>query len=349
MSFAARRLFQLRLGEHAEALAFSPDGKTLAVGTLAGALSLVDAESGELRRGWEGHHDGVYSAAFSPDGGLLAVGTGAGEGLLYKVSDGSLVASLKVGTGWTEHIAWGKGGTAVAFAAGKVLTVATPAGMPQGRFDGHESSVTALLARPKVGGFATGCLQSARLIGKAGTKVERLLEDGSGIVALTMSPDEQWLIAGHQDGSMRAWNLTSGSDLEMSGYPTKVRALAWGERGPWLATAGGSTVVLWSFTGKGPARTKPAEIEGHSDKIMGLAFAQGGQLLLSAGADGLFHGAVQEGKEFRSVFVDDVKGPLVRLVVARQGTAAAAAGRGGDVFAWGLRRGAAGAEGEGGA
>ena len=56
-------------------IAFSPDGAVLAVGLKDGAISLLEADSGELRQALTGHLDGVTSLAFSPDGLWLASGS----------------------------------------------------------------------------------------------------------------------------------------------------------------------------------------------------------------------------------------------------------------------------------
>ena len=43
----------------------------------------------------------------------------------------------------------------------------------------------------------------------------------------------------------------------MSGYSTKVRELSWHANSRFLATGGGPAVVVWDFSGKGPAGSKP--------------------------------------------------------------------------------------------
>jgi RNA polymerase sigma factor (sigma-70 family) len=56
----------------AVALAFSPDGKTLATGHDGGTVRFWETASGKIRRDWQAHPDSVYSLAFSPDGNLFA-------------------------------------------------------------------------------------------------------------------------------------------------------------------------------------------------------------------------------------------------------------------------------------
>jgi len=57
------------------AVAFSPDGKTVASGSFDKTVRLWDAATGEERQKLEGHDDCVSIVAFSPDGKTVASGS----------------------------------------------------------------------------------------------------------------------------------------------------------------------------------------------------------------------------------------------------------------------------------
>ncbi len=57
-----------------EGVAFSPDGKTLALASREGNIHLWDVPTGELRESLKGHSGAVSAVAFSPDGRTLASG-----------------------------------------------------------------------------------------------------------------------------------------------------------------------------------------------------------------------------------------------------------------------------------
>src|SRR5271163_2406620 len=56
-------------------VAFSPDGKSLASGSLDKTLKLWDLSSSRRRSTFNGHKDFVLSVAFSPDGNWLISGS----------------------------------------------------------------------------------------------------------------------------------------------------------------------------------------------------------------------------------------------------------------------------------
>jgi WD40 repeat protein len=56
------------------AMAFSPDGRTIALGDSDGGVSLWETATGQLRRRFSGHDGAVTALAFSPDGRRLASG-----------------------------------------------------------------------------------------------------------------------------------------------------------------------------------------------------------------------------------------------------------------------------------
>ena len=73
------------------ALAWSDDGKHIAVGGASPEVTIYDAESGKRTATCKGHRAGIYAVAFSPDGQRWRRGGFDGEVRLYRVGTGELV------------------------------------------------------------------------------------------------------------------------------------------------------------------------------------------------------------------------------------------------------------------
>ncbi|MDH4096375.1 MAG: hypothetical protein OEV81_16500, partial [Betaproteobacteria bacterium] len=76
------------------AVAFSPDGQTIASGSFDNTVILWNLQGQMLHRPLQGHEDGIMRVAFSPDGRLLASASTDGTVRLWDVKSGALVARL---------------------------------------------------------------------------------------------------------------------------------------------------------------------------------------------------------------------------------------------------------------
>jgi WD40 repeat protein len=79
------RAFAVPIQARVFSLAWSPDGKMMALGTADGEVVLLELASGQVRRRLAGHHSYVQSLAFSPDGKTLASGSADATALVWDV------------------------------------------------------------------------------------------------------------------------------------------------------------------------------------------------------------------------------------------------------------------------
>jgi hypothetical protein len=95
-------------------VAFSPDGRLLASGSLDATIKLWEVASGREVRTLTGPTGYVFSVAFSPDGRLLASGSSDTTIRLWEVATGSLVRTLTGHTDWVTSVAFSPDGRLLA-------------------------------------------------------------------------------------------------------------------------------------------------------------------------------------------------------------------------------------------
>src|SRR4029077_6213595 len=96
-----RRLWALRDRRAIPAVAFAPDGKTLAIGSFTGEAKVFNSVEGRLQATYGGHGKVARAVAFAPDGRLLAVGSYEGFIKLWDMARGTEVRTLR---GHTDRI-----------------------------------------------------------------------------------------------------------------------------------------------------------------------------------------------------------------------------------------------------
>ena len=73
-----------------QGVAFSPDGRRIASGSLDGTVKILSVAERRLERTIRGHADRVWGVAFSPDGRLVASTSSDRTARLWRVDDGGL-------------------------------------------------------------------------------------------------------------------------------------------------------------------------------------------------------------------------------------------------------------------
>lgn len=295
-SGVAQCRWSVDLGEHVHGLEWlgMGRGKTPQIAAMpsVGATRIFDAKEGTFARALPEHRDGNSGISVSHPLGRIA--TGGHDGLVYVCDSesGQTIHILEAGKGWCGQIAFSPDGALLATTVGRVLRVWNAAGQVVFESRAHESTVAALEWRPDSQGVATGAYNGVRLFRSRHGRwepdsYEYLLWKGS-IISLAWSRNGRYVAAGSQENTIQFWRLPyrPGDELFMSGYASKVNVLAWDRRNQFLASGGGEIVTVWDVSGRGPAGTRPLQLEAHTARITALSFQQGGDVLASGGADG---------------------------------------------------------------
>jgi WD40 repeat protein len=231
------------------AVAFSPDGRTVAVGARLGegsddrplSVTLWDVASGTRRKPELQTGCAVAALAYAPDGRTLAVGCGDESIRLWDPEPPTALLSL---SGHQPHEAW-----AVAFSPdGKTLVSA-----------GDDSAVR-------------------RWDVATGSRVAVLQGHDALASCVAVSPDGQRIASGSYDQTVKVWDAASGQVLFTGKHDGHIRSVAFSPDGRLLASGGRDKKVrVWDVaTGK-----EQATLSGHEEGDIVLAFA--GPRLLASG------------------------------------------------------------------
>jgi WD40 repeat protein len=230
------------------ALAFSPDGSRLAVGSGGGVIVLFDTETGE-RVGDSLHvnEDKVGTLAFSPSGSVLAAGS--------------------------------------ADAVVRLWNVEGDAGVLQAELSGHTDEVSSLAYSADGQRLASGSKDSTIRVWDltSDPAVARVLAGyGFPIRSMAFDPRGTELAAGGFGGNVALWDLEAPDHLDGVLATDGASAVAVSQDGEVVAAAFGSQVVLLD-AGTGDRIGSP--LVGHDEDVVSLAFSPDGATLASGGRD----------------------------------------------------------------
>ncbi|MBI1268650.1 MAG: WD40 repeat domain-containing protein [Cryomorphaceae bacterium] len=282
-----KALWSADLEDYVNDIAFSPDAARLVTAAANSKVTIFDTQTGQEIYSHNSHELGALVAEWSYDGTFLATAGQDGKVRILHGETFQLLTELDHGADWVEHLTWAPAQRKLLTGAGKTARLWNLDDLSVEEFPKHESTITGVQWVPgSKDSFATACYGGVRFwqIGKSEPK--RHLKWKGSLLNLCFSPGGKVVACGCQDGAVHFWTLPNGVDLEMSGYPTKVRELAWDYQGRYLATGGSDQPTIWDFSGKGPEGSKPTMLSGHESFVSFLSYQPRGTVLASGGFDG---------------------------------------------------------------
>jgi WD40 repeat protein len=262
-------------------VAFSPDGRLLAIACLDLTACLREVATGE-ERSRVTHDDLVWAMAFSPDGRLLATASADNTARVWDAASGQERTRVTHG-GWVFGVAFSPDGRLLATASddksARVWEVATGEECIGVR---HDDRVRAVAFSPDGRLLATASWDKTARVWEVATGQEhtRVTHDG-GIDAMAFSPDGRLLATVSAGKTARVWDAASGQEHTRVTHDGGIDAMAFSPDGRLLATASDDkTARVWdAASGQERARVT------HDDQIHGVAFSPDGRLLATASDD----------------------------------------------------------------
>jgi WD40 repeat protein len=234
------------------ALAFSPDGKTLASGAADNTVKLWDVESRrEIRTLGPGLP--AISMAFSPDGRVLAVGLIDGRIKLIDAAAGNELGTLSGHSGAVASVAFSPNGRILASASDdrtvKLWDMATN-GSEIVTLSGFSHQVFSAVFSPDGRLLAANSAdRTIRLWDLAAGRELRGI-NGYAVGRLAFSPDGRAIAAGSSSHRVTIWDVATGREVRtMRGHGDYVAMVAFSPDGRILASSSyDETVKFWEVT-----------------------------------------------------------------------------------------------------
>lgn len=269
------------------ALAWSPDGERLAIGSAAGVY--LYAPAGEVQPLFEAD---VTTLAWSLDGQTLAWGTTGGETLLWDVNEHAVRNRLTGRQVSVTAIAFAtQGSLAIGYSDGTLEVWHTPTGEVRGPFVAHTSRLTALTycgllpdtQRPAL--FTAGRDGSLVLWdGLSGDLRTTLRLSGTALLSLACDSSSGQVFSATADGVIQVWG-PQGQIARYGALADIPVALATGLNETLAAGDKHGGLWLWENLQSAPAR----HIQAHAGRVVALAYQPKQDTLASLGEDGMLY------------------------------------------------------------
>lgn len=279
----------------------SPDGATLASGSLDGTVRLWDMRlfRGE-RLALTGHTGGVKALTYTEDNRILACGTGLDNKLrLWDAGTGRQLSKIDDHRGLTQAVAFSKNGKTLASGGNQDGTIfvsdvfepdnPTDEDNLKATLTGNPSGISALALSPATTTLASGGVDGRIYLLPVQKELGPQVLKGaqSTITALTFVFDGTHLFSGEENGIIRRWDALTGQEVWSDiGSFSAITALTFSPTGRFLAIGDKlGKIRLFDFDAEKENRQIRIYTR-HTRKITALIFSQDSNTLVSGSEDG---------------------------------------------------------------
>ncbi len=323
-------------------IAFSPDGKRLAIANMDGKPRVFDLAARAEVLSFAGHTGPCEGIAYSPDGMKLATSDLTGMIKIWDAHTGEELLSLEH-DGFIHSVAFSPDGGRLASVSetGTIKVWDTDTGNELLRLQGGLSGIYDVAFTPDGNSLVTcGKDGSVRIRDvEFGQEYLTLTSSTSTVISIAVSPDGQRVVSSGYDGTIKIWDAAPGREVStFSEHADIVWDVAYSPDGARLASAGqDGKIKIWD-PGAGALKITLPTDEGVADGFSSIAFSPNGQSLAAGGLSGnVYLWDVETGN--LSMSLPGHQGPVVDLAFSPDGKRLATGSWDGSAKIWDLSQG----------
>ena len=362
---AVTREYLHRLGRGGYDIAFSPDGRTVAVASSDagwGSIHFYDVVTGEHLRTIEdeqtaerndrlnlqglttihaGIYGGVGSLSFRPDSKMLASGHSDGNIRFWSVDTGELLKTFAAHASGVEFVAFHPDGKTLASSGrldGTLRIWDADTGELLHTLTGHTGWIHSLSFRPDGKTLASTSHDETIRIWDAttGEHLHTLTGHTDAVYSVSFHPNGKTIASVSEDATLRIWNATTGAFLHtLARHTGWIESVSFHPDGRTLASGGqDKTLRIWDVDTNELLHT----LTGHTGSVNTVAFHPDGQMLASGSSDHSIRFWDPDTGDPLRILTGHV-GPVSSVVFAPDGRTLASGSADGSIRIWDVRTG----------
>ncbi|MEZ0229975.1 MAG: WD40 repeat domain-containing protein, partial [Planctomycetota bacterium] len=301
---SGRAIFDIRGDAAFDALAWSPDGKLLALGGRDNAIRVWNVEERKETR-LLGHEGWVTGLAWSPDGKTLW--SASADRSVRAWQSGKATKKLEGHRNFIELLACSPDGKLVASWSRDGLLKLWDAATGKERLSRH-LLVAAFAFSPDGQALAVA---SGQAVSAWSAETLKPLPGPAGHEAIAtcvaFANDGRRVVSGGMDETLRVWEADGREARRLEAHMNGVSALAFAPDGHHLVSGGRDAVVrVWDAS----SWAQVAVLECHGDAVTGVAFSADGKLVASLGDNTIRIWDVEAAKQTKAINVGGDNGPF---------------------------------------
>jgi serine/threonine protein kinase len=269
------------------AVAWSPDGKRIASGSVDKTVRVWNADDGNTVFTYQKHTDLVRSVAWSPDGKRIASSSDDKTVRVWNVDDGSDIVTYTGHTDTAYAAVWSPDGKRiVSCSRDKVVQVwNVNDGSNVFSYAGHSSSVRSVAWSSDGKRIVSGSFDKTAQVWNASNGSNPFTYRGHTdlVWSVAWSPDGKRVVSGSLDKTVQTWDASNGSNVfTYSGHSDTVESVAWSPDGKHIASCSkDNTVQVWNANDG----NSPFIYREHSNRIRTIAWSPDSKRIASCSDD----------------------------------------------------------------